>query len=526
MTNVEKRASVVVPLTSGQVVLCGLLLCAIGASLYFFGGYLTLKGVVGAAILFYLVSSGFKHCLAVASGFHRYPSYVLPSLNDSTLPKVSILIALRDEAGSIGNLVASIMRLEYPTWRLQVLLLIDEDDTDTLMAAARLGLPNYIEVVKVPDAGPRMKPKALIWGYKFIASDSQIIVPFDAEDRIPPDQILHAVATFRARPTDRHGRRIGGAQARLTFWNPRGVKGRSWVSSLVYAEYCVQYLHTLPGMERLGIPYPYGGTSCYFLRDALDAVTAMNGEWKFPHRKTGALLTFRGPWDLNPTEDADLTWRMLRCGWGNTLINSTTNEEAPNRLLASGHQGTRWVHGYWLTWLVSIRKPVRTMRKTGPLSWMGFNLFMLGTPLSLILNPITWGTTILYIVSRYENWTGVSSYIHGLFPAPIFYIGLLVGAANFSVFLQSIFAVLKAQEMSEREDITDPLSAHRQGEQYGITLRVALATLPWWVWRSISAWRATFRLLRPKNNLSWTKKTPHGAAGELEEQLTMPELAL
>ena len=113
-------------------------------------------------------------------------------------------------------------------------------------------------------------------------------------------------------------------------------------------------------------------------------------------------------------------------------------------------------------------------------------------------------------------------YIHSLFPAPVFYCGLLITAANLSLYAQIIFAVIKAQESGELNKLlesSDPLNRHLQAEQYGITMRIALATPLWWVWRSISAWRAQFRLLNRSKNQSWGHKTSHGWAVNLEVEL-------
>lgn len=90
-------------------------------------------------------------------------------------------------------------------------------------AAAALDLPAQFEVLIAPDAGPRTKPKACNYGYT--RATGEIVTIFDAEDRPEPDQLLKAVAGFRAAAAG--GPRVGCLQARLVFWNPRG----SWISS-------------------------------------------------------------------------------------------------------------------------------------------------------------------------------------------------------------------------------------------------------------------------------------------------------
>ena len=60
------------------------------------------------------------------------------------------------------------------------------------------------------------------------------------------------------------------------------------------------------------------------------------------------------------------------------------------------------------------------MRSVGPVRYLAFVLLMLGPPLSLLLNPLMWTATILYIVSRLDRLPAISAFIEGLFPAPVF----------------------------------------------------------------------------------------------------------
>ena len=72
---------------------------------------------------------------------------------------------LRGEANIIGELVKALSCLRYPEEKLQILLLLEKDDTETQAAAAAMDLPGYFEVLIAPDAGPRTKPKACNFGY-------------------------------------------------------------------------------------------------------------------------------------------------------------------------------------------------------------------------------------------------------------------------------------------------------------------------------------------------------------------------
>ena len=314
---------------------------------------------------------------------------------------------LRGEADVIGRLVQALSGLRYPAGKLQILLLLEEYDAETLAAVAAADMPGHFHALTVPDAGPRTKPKACNFGYLHATGD--IVVIFDAEDRPQADQLLRAAAGFRAAARDRW---LGCLQARLAFWNPRG----SWISSFYWAEYVTHFRWALVGMARLRLIPPLGGTSNHFRVEALDAVARANGPREF-EGGDGRPVVISGPWDpYNVTEDADLAFRLALAGYRIGMLDSTTYEEAPDTAGKARNQRGRWLHGYAQTGLVHTRHPLAAMRELGPLRYLAFILFMLGTPASLLLNPLMWAATVLYVVARLDALTAVSAFIDRLFP--------------------------------------------------------------------------------------------------------------
>src|SRR5438045_1916908 len=82
----------------------------------------------------------------------------------------------------------------------------------------------------------------------------------------------------------------------------------------------------LPGLSRLGVPMPLGGTSNHF--------------------RTTVLREIRG-WDtFNVTEDADLGVRLATQGYRVATLDSTTFEEATSTLGNWTRQRSRWMKGY------------------------------------------------------------------------------------------------------------------------------------------------------------------------------------
>jgi cellulose synthase/poly-beta-1,6-N-acetylglucosamine synthase-like glycosyltransferase len=490
-------------LSSGQKVAAAvsfLLAVAVAAA---FGPYVLLEVAVAFGIAFYIVFVGFKCIVWYAAAKSADPQYDLPADDDPDLPRYTILVPLHREANVLGELVRALSGLRYPAEKLQILLLLEKDDLETQAAAAAMDLPGCFEVLTAPDAGPRTKPKACNYGYAH--ATGEIVTIFDAEDRPEPDQLLKAVAGFRAALAD--GSRTGCLQARLVFWNPRG----SWISSFYWAEYVTHFRWVLAGMAKLGLIPPLGGTSNHFTMNALEAVSKANGRWEFTD-DDGNPVTMRGPWDpYNVTEDADLAFRLAMAGYEIGMLNAVTYEEAPDRARVAKNQRSRWLQGFAQTGIVHSRHPLQSMRAAGPLRYLSFVLFMLGTPASLLLNPLMWATTILYVIARLDGLTAVSTFIDGLFPAPVFYAGAVVFVfGNGILFCQKLITPLRQQQQSETAAVgTDlPLANYLHQQEYGLTFRLLFTPL-WWAFTSISAYRALRKLLIRSQRSSWDK-TPHG----------------
>ena len=108
-----------------------------------------------------------------------------------------------------------------------------------------------------------------------------------------------------------------------------------------------------------------------------------------------------GAWDsYNVTEDADLGVRLHRQGWRTAVLDSTTYEEPNNDFVNWMKQRSRWYKGYVQTWLVNLRHPVELWRDLGPAGFAQFNLFVGGTPLLALLNPVFWFLTLVWFVGK------------------------------------------------------------------------------------------------------------------------------
>jgi cellulose synthase/poly-beta-1,6-N-acetylglucosamine synthase-like glycosyltransferase len=312
-------------------------------------GTLLLAGMFALIILFRIA--------AAVSAFIAGPAKAaLPTCVDADLPVLTILVPLYDEgADVVASLVEALRKLNYPPDRLDVKLLLEADDDDTIEAVRHSDIPSWFELIPVPPGEPRTKPKALNLG--LASARGEIIAVFDAEDRPSPDQPREAVAAFRS-----GSKNLAVVQAPLLAHN--GADG--WFARQFQIEYAILFRVWLPFLARAGLPLPLGGTSNYFCRRKLEAA---------------------GGWDAwNVTEDADLGFRLARFGGRAGTISLPTWEEAPVRGRDWLKQRTRWMKGHLQTWLVLMRQPFRAANEMGWVRFASVQLTLAGSLLASLMH--------------------------------------------------------------------------------------------------------------------------------------------
>lgn len=443
------------------VLVLALLAALLWAWVDFIGFFIVLNA---AAMFYYLALCAYKFCLIDLSlTSHRevrVSDDELSALTDAELPVYTILVPLYMEAAVLPGLLRSLSRLDYPTDKLDVILLLEADDSETRQAAARLKLPECVRVVVVPDVPPRTKPKACNVGLHLARGERLVI--YDAEDRPEPDQLKKAVAAFETVPEN-----VVCLQAKLNFYNPR----QNLLTRLFTIEYSMWFDLFLPGLDYLGQLVPLGGTSNHFKTDRLRELCG---------------------WDpYNVTEDCDLGVRLAARGAQTRIIDSTTWEEACPSIGYWIRQRSRWVKGYMQTYLVHCRRPVKTCRSLGLFGSVGFHLMVGGTPVCLMINPIYWALAMVWLVFRSEQ-------VAGLFPFPIIVAAMVSLFAGNFVF---IYAGL--------------LAACRR--RYYDLAKHALLMPFYWMLMSLAAWRGILQLIRRP---SFWEKTRHGLTADTDEQIS------
>ena len=368
---------------------------------------------------------------------------------DTDLPMYTILVPCYREANVIPVVLRNIEKLDYPRSKIQVLLLLEEDDIESIEAAKSTKTPDYMRIVVIPDGKPRTKARACNVGLSL--ARGELLVIYDAEDRPEPAQLRDVVDRF-----DELGPEYVCLQARLNYFNST----QNFLTRMFTLEYSLWFDYLLLGVDKLGLPMPLGGTSNHFRVQALREL---------------------GGWDpYNVTEDADLGIRCMALGYKVGTIESTTWEEACPEVKAWIRQRTRWIKGYMMTTTVHTRSFQKLKKTTG---WRGITsliLFIGGTPATFLINPIVlaWG-------------------LYGIFglPLPNFHlIGPITALNTFSlIFGNSIMIALS-------------IMATRRRRQWSL-VGYALLNPVYWLLHSLAAWRALIQLIRKPSD--W-EKTPHG----------------
>ncbi|MFW2542521.1 glycosyltransferase family 2 protein [Primorskyibacter sp. 2E107] len=274
-------------------------------------------------------------------------------------PSISILVPLYKEQEIARSLIARLTRLTYPKALLDIVLVLEAEDAQTRDALNRTVLPPWCRVVEVPPGAVTTKPRAMNYALQF--THGEIIGVYDAEDAPAPDQLTRVAEHFSRAPPN-----VACLQGILDFYNPRA----NWLSRCFAVEYASWFRVLLPGLARMGLAVPLGGTTIFFRRAALESVQG---------------------WDAhNVTEDADLGFRLARMGFVTELIPTATREEANNRFWPWIKQRSRWLKGYGITWWVHSRRPARLWRELGPRRFVGMQVLLMGTLLQFALAPVLW----------------------------------------------------------------------------------------------------------------------------------------
>lgn len=388
------------------------------------------------------------------------------SLNDAELPSYTVFCPLYKEWEVLPQFTDAMSKLDYPKDKLQVMLLLEEDDQETVENAKKMNLPDYFEIVVVPHSKPKTKPKACNYGLLYTKGEYCVI--YDAEDVPDPDQLKKALLAF-----NKVSSQTICIQAKLNFYNTN----QNLLTRLFTAEYSLWFDLVLSGLHSISAPIPLGGTSNHF--------------------KT-KLLREIGGWDaFNVTEDCDLGMRISKKRYATAVLDSLTLEEANSDYMNWFKQRSRWIKGYIQTFIIHMRDP----HKFGLFHRLSFILIVGGKTFSLFANPFMWAITISYFVFR----SVIGETIESFYPAPVLYMGVI--SLIFGNFLYLYYYMIGCAKRG----------------QWAVIPFVFLVPI-YWLAMSAAAWYALYKLITAPHHWYKTKHGLHLKKATTEAIIVQPAL--
>jgi cellulose synthase/poly-beta-1,6-N-acetylglucosamine synthase-like glycosyltransferase len=242
-----------------------------------------------------------------------------PVLQTGYLPPVSVLVACKNEENVVGGLAKSLLELDYPPDRLEVIVVNDgsTDGTAARLDAEKARRPRLRVLHRASGLGGG-KSGALNDGLAL--ASGEIVIVFDADHQPHKDVIRRLVRHFDD-PT------VSAVQGRCVINNPED----SPLTRLVAIDYLAGYLVNEYGRQCLFELPAYGGANCAVRASSLRAA---------------------GGWNVRTvTEDTDLTLRLILAGKRVRYdVTAVDEEEGVVTLQRYWRQRYRWARGHQQVW--------------------------------------------------------------------------------------------------------------------------------------------------------------------------------
>lgn len=214
------------------------------------------------ALLYSAIAVYLAQTLFFFSGIRRQRS-----IKETSLPKISILVALRHEELTVRDCVDSLMRLTYPETALEIILINDRSSDRTPEIIEELkGNSQRIKTLHIRDGFPGLSGKANAIAQGMDLASGELIMVTDGDCRVPPSWARSHVAHYSPEV---------GLVAGFTLLDERRDDTHLFgkVQSLDWA-----YLLSIgAGALGMGVPLSVLGNNFSFRKQAYDEVGGYRG---------------------------------------------------------------------------------------------------------------------------------------------------------------------------------------------------------------------------------------------------------
>lgn len=308
-----------------------------------------------------------------------------------SLPLVSVLVAVKDEARVAARLVGSLRELSYEPSRIEFVLVEDGSKDGTLDRLRDLTRDDgRFKLLHVENS--MGKAGALNQG--LMVAKGELIFLMDADCSPQPDLLLKAVSQYRK------GRHVLVGYFRIINANQNLLTRLS-----VFEEMLWHVMNV--GRNRLNLSAPVTGCCTVISREAF--------------QKAG--FSFRP----HLAEDAELGLRLLKEGYPAYHLSSFVLQETPNHVMALVTQRLRWYRGY----LDAMIRNSDVFAHTGFTKAVD-SVLNFSTPFFALLAMLSWILSVISLPQAASSFT-LLAFIAGFLGANILSLLLMgVGLAVIS----------------------------------------------------------------------------------------------
>ena len=124
--------------------------------------------------------------LYFTTGLHRLRNNSTPKY----LPTVSIVVAVRNEAGTLKELLSDLVQQDYPKGKLDITIVVERstDGTCNIIQDYAQLYPT-VQGIKIENSDPQMTPKNRALTHGIEKPNGEVILSTDGDCRVPPGWI-------------------------------------------------------------------------------------------------------------------------------------------------------------------------------------------------------------------------------------------------------------------------------------------------------------------------------------------------
>lgn len=227
----------------------------------------------------------------------------------AALPSVAVIVPCWNEAATVGLTCDSLIALDYPKEKLEIILVDDGSTDGTRDAMARFAEHAQVRIVHKENGG---KHTALNAG--IAATSAELIGCLDADSLVEPDALCEIVPCFA-------DARVAAVTAAMSVYRPK-----NFLQHMQYAEYIfgIAFRHAIASVDGL---YVTPGPFSFYRHRVIQEL----GGFRYGHQ----------------TEDMEMALRIQQAGYRiENAPRARVYTRTPHTLLKLVKQRTRWTTGF------------------------------------------------------------------------------------------------------------------------------------------------------------------------------------